>query len=82
MNTNDIVKLLLAPSPRAEAVLLAVAELGTARTREISRYLGMDNSNVTRLLENLEDDGRVVVVDECDHNGGRGRPSRVWAIAS
>ena len=64
-----------------EAALLVIAELGTARTREISERLGLDNSNVTKLLDVLEKDKRIVVAGEYNHGGGKGRPSRVWAIA-
>lgn len=81
MELEKVIELLLSDSPRNEAIVLAVAVLGTARTAEIAEFLGADRSNVGNRLETLAEDGRIVLVDDCDHDGRRGRPSRLWAIA-
>jgi predicted ArsR family transcriptional regulator len=66
---------------RTEAVYLAVAMLGNARTADIAKLLDMDKANATKRLEALADDGRVEIVDEANKKPGPGRPSRVWAVA-
>ena len=81
MELNKVIELLLSESPRNEAVYLAVAALGVARTGQVAEFLGADRSNTGRRLEALAEDGRIVLVDESDSNGKPGRPSRVWAIA-
>lgn len=81
LTIDDILQLLLAQSPRAEAVFLALGELGRARTNEVADRLGLDRANTGKYLDLLADLGRVAMVDDCDHDGGRGRPSRVWEVA-
>lgn len=81
MNVEKILELLMSPSPKSEAVVIVLAELGgVARTAEIADYLGLDRSNTGRVLEDLAEDGRIVLLDDCDASR-RGRPSRVWALA-
>jgi predicted ArsR family transcriptional regulator len=81
MELSKVIELLLSESPRTEAVYLAVAALGMARTAEIADFVGADRSNTGRRLESLAEDGRIVLVDDCDSEGHLGRPSRLWAIA-
>lgn len=66
---------------RTEAVYLAVALMGEARTVAIADLLKMDKANTTKRLLSLEEDGRVEIVDDCHSGGKPGRPSRVWAVA-
>ena len=66
---------------RYEAVYLAVALLGEARTSDIAKLLEMDKANTTKRLEGLADEGRLVVTELAHKNSGPGRPSRVWAVA-
>lgn len=66
---------------RTEAVYLAVALMGQARTVTIAGLLDMDKANATKRLLSLEEEGRVEVIDDCHTLGKPGRPSRVWAIA-
>lgn len=81
INYDELIELLLSPSPKMEAAYLAVRALGLARTSDVATALKMDRSNAGKLLEKLEDDGRVVVVDDCDVlPSQRGRPSRLWAV--
>ena len=83
MTVEAMIEMLMSPSPRSEATILTLAQLGgRARTGDIARALGLDRSNMGRILEKLADDGRVILVDDCDNDGRRGRPSRVWEIAS
>lgn len=65
---------------RHEAVYLAVALLGEARTSEIAKLLGDDKANTTKRLESLAEDGRISIVETANKKPGPGRPSRVWAI--
>lgn len=65
---------------RLEAVYLAVAMLGEARTSDIAQFLGMDKANATKRLEKLANEGRVQVVEDNNQKTGPGRPSRVWAV--
>lgn len=71
---------LFANLTRHEAVYLAVALLGEARTSDISGLLNMDKANTTKRLEALAEDGRLCVVENSNKKPGPGRPSRVWAI--
>lgn len=72
---------LLAKLTRVEAVYLAVALMGEARTAEIAELLDMDRANTSKRLMALEDDGRVEITDEAHVIVGKqGRPSRVWAV--
>ena len=66
---------------RTEAVYLAVALMGEARTVAVAELLDMDKANATKRLLSLEEEGRVEVIDDCHTLGKPGRPSRVWAIA-
>lgn len=66
---------------RYEAVYLAVALLGEARTSEISSLLGTDKANTSKRLEALADEGRLMLTELANKNAGPGRPSRVWAVA-
>lgn len=66
---------------RSEAVYLAVALLGEARTSDIAKLLGEDKANTTKRLEALVEEGRVAIVETANRKPGPGRPSRVWAIA-
>jgi predicted ArsR family transcriptional regulator len=66
---------------RTEAVYLAVALMGEARTVAVAELLDMDKANATKRLLFLEEEGRVEVIDDCHTLGKPGRPSRVWAIA-
>lgn len=66
---------------RTEAVYLAVALMGEARTVAVAQLLNMDKANATKRLLSLEEDGRVEVIDDCHTLGKPGRPSRVWAVA-
>lgn len=65
---------------RKEAVYLAVALMGEARTSEVAQLLSMDKANTSKRLEALEHEGRVEVVDDCHTDGRKGRPSRLWAV--
>lgn len=65
---------------RREAVYFTVAMLGEARTTEVSRALNMDKGNTSKRLEELAEEGRLKVVTRSHHTGGKGRPSRVWAV--
>lgn len=65
---------------RHEAVYLAVAILGEARTSEVAKLLGDDKANTTKRLEALAEDGRLTIVETANKKPGPGRPSRVWAI--
>jgi len=65
---------------RREAVYLAVAVLGEARTSEIAILLGEDKANTTKRLEALAAHGRIAIVETANKKPGPGRPSRVWAI--
>ncbi len=66
---------------RTEAVYLAVALMGEARTGDIAKLVNMDKANASKRLLFLEDEGRIEVTDEAHTNDGqRGRPSRVWAV--
>ena len=71
---------LLENLPNKEAVYLALTLLGEAKTAEISKFMGMDNSNTGRQLEELLADKRIKLVSKALATGKRGRPSRVWAI--
>jgi predicted ArsR family transcriptional regulator len=71
---------LFANLTRHEAVYLAVALLGEARTSDISNILNMDKANTTKRLEALAGDGRLKVVEKANRKTGPGRPSRVWAV--
>ena len=71
---------LLAVLPATEAVYLAVTLLGEAKTDEIAQYVGQDRSNVGRRLEELLANKRIKLTNKALHAGGRGRPSRVWAV--
>lgn len=71
---------LLSKLTRVEAVYLAVALMGEARTTEVAEYLDMDKANATKRLMALEEEGRVFIADEAHNEGHRGRPSRVWTI--
>lgn len=66
---------------RTEAVYLAVALMGEARTASVAQLLNMDKANATKRLLALEEDGRVEIVDEAHSGGKPGRPSRVWAVS-
>lgn len=71
---------LLSKLTRVEAVYLAVALMGEARTAEIANLLDMDRANASKRLMALEDEGRVEITDEAHTLGKQGRPSRVWAV--
>jgi predicted ArsR family transcriptional regulator len=71
---------LLSKLTRVEAVYLAVALIGEARTSEVANYLEMDKANATKRLMMLEEEGRVLIADESRNSGHRGRPSRVWTV--
>ena len=73
---------LLADLRKTEAVFLTVSLFGEAITSEIANFLGLDRSNTGKVLEDLEQAGRLELVDDAEHNGGRGRPSRLWAVPS
>lgn len=72
---------LLKTLPPTEAVYLALAMMGESRTTDIASFTGQDKSNCLRRLTELEEAGRVVLTDDAYHNGLRGRPTRMWAIA-
>lgn len=78
---EEVIALLSSSSPKAEAVLLYLTTVREATTGDIARALGWDNSNTGRRLEALAEDGFVECVDESHHEGGRGRPSRLWRVA-
>lgn len=78
---EEVVALLNATSPKCEAALLVLTELVEASTSQIANALGWDRSNTGRRLEALAEDGRIIVVDEAFHDGERGRPTRIWAVA-
>lgn len=71
---------LLAKLTRVEAVYLAVALMGEARTSQIAQLLEMDKANTSKRLMALEDEGRVEITDDAHSEGYRGRPSRLWAV--
>jgi predicted ArsR family transcriptional regulator len=71
---------LIAILPPTEAVYLAVTLLGEAKTNDVARFVGQDNSNTGRRLEELLAEKRIKLVDKAVHTGGRGRPSRLWAV--
>lgn len=77
-----LLRALMATLSNRDRAFLAVSFLGEARTADIARLIGMDRSNVSRVLDDLADEGVVEVVDECDNDGKAGRPSRVWALAT
>ena len=82
MDKETVINLLLSPSPRCEAILLILEEFGSMRTGEVAAALGLDRSNTGRRLERLAEEGRVILVDDCDYVEGRpGRPSRLWELA-
>lgn len=66
---------------RYEAVYLAVALLGEARTSDIAKLLEMDKANTTKRLEGLVGEGRLIVTELSHKNTRPGRPSRLWAVA-
>ena len=81
---NDFTALrdaLLDKLTRTEAVYLAVALMGEARTSAVAELLRMDKANTTKRLLVLEEDGRIEVVDDAHTGGKPGRPSRLWAVA-
>lgn len=78
---EEVIALLHTNSPRTEAVRLVLEMLGEATTGSVARALGQDKSNTGRRLEALAEDGIVECVDDCHHEGGRGRPSRLWRLA-
>ena len=81
INNFDLLrKALFSKLTRHEAVYLAVAIMGEARTTEIAELLDMDKANASKRLMALEDEGRVEITDEAHSEGHRGRPSRVWAL--
>jgi predicted ArsR family transcriptional regulator len=71
---------LLSKLTRVEAVYLAVALMGEARTSEVADLLEMDKANASKRLMTLEEEGRVEIIDDSHTEGHRGRPSRVWAL--
>ncbi len=66
---------------RPAAVLLALSVLGEATTGEVADTLGMDRSNVYRLLCALAEEGSVSVVAEAHNDGKRGRPTHIWKVS-
>ena len=78
---EEVMALLTANSPKTEAVRLHLRIVVQATTAEVAKALGMDKSNTGRRLEALAEDGFVELVDDCHHEGGRGRPSRLWRLA-
>jgi hypothetical protein len=72
---------LIANLTRDAATLLALSVLVEATTAEVADFLGQDKSNTFRRLYALAEAGKAVIVDEAHHNGERGRPSFLWAIA-
>jgi predicted ArsR family transcriptional regulator len=77
---EEVIDLLCAPSPKAEAVLLYLTTVHQATTGEIAKALSWDKSNTGRRLEALAEDGLVELVDDSHHEGKRGRPARLWRI--
>lgn len=71
---------LLTKLTRTEAVYLAVALMGEARTTSVAQLLRMDKANTMKKLLVLEEDGRVECVDDAHTAGKPGRPSRLWAV--
>ena len=81
INNFDLLReALFSKLTRHEAVYLAVAIMGEARTTQIAELLDMDKANASKRLMALEDEGRVEITDEAQSAGHRGRPSRVWAL--
>lgn len=78
---EEVIALLSTPSPKKEALRLHLQTVMEATTGDIARALGWDRSNTGRRLEELVEEGVVECVDETHHEGGQGRPSRLWRLA-